>query len=73
MPNPIWSSGDTLDSTTLNYRATSAQTFATSFTTASITTQGQVYFSILSLTTNGAEFGIRSGNTIYKFQSTAVG
>ncbi len=73
MPNPIWISGDTLDSTTLNYRATSVQTFATSFTTASISTQGQLYFSVLSLTTNGAELGFRSGNTIYKFFSTGVG
>lgn len=35
--------------------------------------QGQLYFSVLSLTTNGGEFGFRSGNTVYRFQSTAVG
>ncbi len=54
-------------------RYTSATTLAASGTTASITTQGMFYFSILSNTTNGAEFGIRSGNTVYRFSSVGAG
>lgn len=51
----------------------SAVTGSASGTTASITTQGAFYVSILSLTTNGAEIGIRSGNTVYRFASVGVG
>lgn len=51
----------------------SSATTAQSGATSRLSQQGQLYFSVLSLTTNGAEFGFRSGNTVYIFQSTAVG
>ena len=41
--------------------------------TSKVSVQGQLYFSVLSLTTNGAEFGIRSGNTVYRWPSSLVG
>lgn len=50
----------------------SSTTTSQSGATASLG-QGQLFFSVLSLTTNGAEFGFRSGNTVYRFFSDAVG
>lgn len=56
----------------------SSAIFASSATTAQSGAtaklgQGQLYFSVLSLTSNGGEFGFRSGNTVYRFFSDAVG
>lgn len=51
----------------------SGTTLGASQTTASLKTQGAFYFSVNSLTTNGGEFGFRSGNTVYKFASIAAG
>ena len=50
----------------------SSSTTAQSGATAKLG-QGQLYFSVLSLTSNGGEFGFRSGNTVYRFSSDAVG
>lgn len=51
----------------------SSATTAQSGATSKISQQGQLYFSVLSLTTNGGEFGFRSGNTVYRFASVDVG
>lgn len=51
----------------------SSSTTAQSGATAKLPNQGQLYFSVLSLTSNGGEFGFRSGNTVYRFASIAVG
>lgn len=51
----------------------SSSTTAQSGATARIPNQGQLYFSVLSLTSNGAELGFRSGNTVYRFFSDAAG
>jgi len=51
----------------------SSATTAASGATSKISQQGQLYFSVLSLTSNGGEFGFRSGNTVYRFASVAVG
>ena len=51
----------------------SATTLNASGTTSSIVTQGLFYFSVLSNSTNGAEFGIRSGNTVWRFASVGAG
>lgn len=51
----------------------SSATTAQSGATSKISQQGQMYFSVLSLTSNGGEFGFRSGNTVYRFASIAVG
>lgn len=51
----------------------SSATTAQSGATSKISQQGQIYFSVLSLTSNGGEFGFRSGNTVYRFASVAVG
>lgn len=51
----------------------SSSTTAQSGATSKVSQQGQMYFSVLSLTTNGGEFGFRSGNTVYRFASVAVG
>ena len=51
----------------------SQKTLAASQTTTSLVTQGQFYFSVNSNTTNGGEFGFRSGNTVYRFASVSVG
>lgn len=51
----------------------SSQTTAQSGATSKVSQQGQLYFSVLSLTSNGGEFGFRSGNTVYRFASVAVG
>lgn len=58
-----WLSADFISSSTTNQ----------SLATAKIPNQGQLAFSILSLTSNGAEFGVRSGNTVYRWFSDAVG
>ncbi len=50
----------------------SSSTTAQSGATAKLG-DGQLYFSVLSLTSNGGEFGFRSGNTVYRFSSTLVG
>ena len=50
----------------------SSSTTAASGATAKLG-DGQLYFSVLSLTSNGGEFGFRSGNTTYRFSSTLVG
>lgn len=47
----------------------SASTLAASLTTANVTGAGDLAFSVLSLTANGAQFGFRSGNTTYIFYS----
>ena len=51
----------------------SSATTAQSGATSKISQQGQMYFSVLSLTSNGGEFGFRSGNTVYRFASDSVG
>ncbi len=51
----------------------SSATTAQSGATSRISQQGQLYFSVLSLSTNGGEFGFRSGNTVYRFPSSLVG
>ena len=51
----------------------SSATTAQSGATSKISQQGQMYFSVLSLTSNGGEIGFRSGNTVYRFASTEVG
>lgn len=51
----------------------SGNTASTSATTANQTVQGSLRVSILSLTTNGAEIAVRSGNTTWKFASVLVG
>lgn len=51
----------------------SSSTTAQSGATSKISQQGQIYFSVLSLTSNGGEMGFRSGNTVYRFASVAVG
>ena len=51
----------------------SSATTAQSGATSKISQQGQLYFSVLSLTSNGGEFGFRSGNTVYRFASVDVG
>lgn len=48
--------------------AGSSATTAQSLTTAK-TTDGGLYFSVLSLTANGAQLGFRSGNTVWIFYS----
>ena len=52
--------------------ATSSTTTSFSGTTAKVA-DGTLYFSVLSLTTNGAEFGFRSGRTVYRFASVGAG
>lgn len=47
----------------------SATTTSTSATTANQTVQGSLRFSVLSLSTNGAEIAFLSGNTTYRFSS----
>lgn len=51
----------------------SSATTAQSGATSKVSQQGQLYFSVLSLDTNGGEFGFRSGNTVYRFVSDLVG
>lgn len=51
----------------------SSSTTGVSGATARLANQGQLFFSVLSVTSNGAEFGFRSGNTVYRFFSDAVG
>ena len=51
----------------------SSATTAQSGATSRISQQGQIYFSVLSLTSNGGEIGFRSGNTVYRFASDLVG
>ncbi len=51
----------------------SSATTAQSGATSKVSQQGQFYFSVLSLTSNGGEIGFRSGNTVYRFASVAVG
>jgi len=63
---------------TLTLSGVAATVYASSATTAQSGAtaklgQGQLYFSVLSLTTNGGEFGFRSGNTVYRFASVDVG
>jgi len=50
----------------------SGNTASTSATTANQTVQGSFRVSVLSLTSNGAEIAVLSGNTTYKFASVAV-
>lgn len=64
----------------LSYGFLSAPQFISSLTTAQsassakVTNQGQIVFSILSLTTNGAALYYRSGNSVYGWPSSlAVG
>ena len=63
---------------TFNATGISATVIASSSTTAQSGAtaklgQGQLYFSVLSLTSNGGEFGFRSGNTVYRFSSDLAG
>lgn len=52
----------------------SSVTTAQSASSAKVTQQGQIIFSILSLTTNGAAMYYRSGNSVYGWPSSlAVG
>lgn len=51
----------------------SSATTAQSGATSRVSQQGQLYFSVLSLTSNGGEIGFRSGNTVYRFPSSLVG
>ena len=51
----------------------SSSTTAQSLVTSKVSQQGQIAISILSLTSNGAQMGVRSGNTVYIFESTAQG
>ena len=51
----------------------SSSTTAQSLVTSKVSQQGQIAISILSLTSNGAQLGVRSGNTVYIFESTAQG
>ncbi len=68
-------SGNTvsLGTFTLSAGFYSLSTLSASQTTTSMVTQGILYFSVLSLTSNGAEIGLRSGNTVYRFPSVSVG
>lgn len=50
----------------------SSATTAASGATAKLA-DGLLFFSVQSLTSNGGEFGFRSGNTVYRFASIAVG
>jgi hypothetical protein len=50
----------------------SSATTAQSNSTAKIPNQGQIVFSILSLTTNGAAIYFRSGNSTYAWPSSGV-
>ena len=50
----------------------SSSTTAASGATAKLG-DGQLFFSVQSLTSNGGEFGFRSGNSVYRFASVAVG
>lgn len=51
----------------------SSTTAGTSGTSSVMTVQGLFRVSVLSLTTNGCELGILSGNTVYRFYSVAAG
>lgn len=51
----------------------SSATTAQSGATSRVSQQGQLYFSVLSLTSNGGELGFRSGNTVYRFASDFAG
>lgn len=51
----------------------SSATTSASGATAKMPNQGQISFSILSNTTNGAELCYRSGNTVYRWPSSLVG
>lgn len=50
----------------------SSVTTAQSASSAKVTQQGQIIFSILSLTTNGCQMFYRSGNSVYVFVSGPV-
>lgn len=51
----------------------SSTTTAQSLVTSKMSQNGQIMFSILSLTSNGCEMGYRSGNTVYKWSSDLAG